>query len=159
MAHTAETGRVLCSFQGPLILWFSLGTSQENGKGIIPTLKAFTAEQLATGVSLELFRTCLASWLWQRHSEGSWLPLSPSPLACAWEISALLHGSVSEKKESHFKLAHRQIKICPPRAHSDFYQQAVEQYKLIYATRAVLPREVIFNFIAEVCGTRYPVLP
>ena len=49
MTCTAETDRVLCSCEGPLILWFSLETPQENCKGIILTLKALTTEELATG--------------------------------------------------------------------------------------------------------------
>lgn len=160
-AHTAETGRVVCSFEGPLIIWFSLGTSQENGKRIILTLKAFTAVALTTGSVSGIIQDSLAFWVVanQHVLRAPGCQFSLSRLTCAYEISALLHSSVSKKK-GHLKLEHRGIKICPPSAHSYFYQQAVEQSKFITQAKwAVLSSEVIFNFTGEMWGTLYPILP
>lgn len=101
MAHTAETGRVECSFEGPLIIRFSLGTSQENSKWIILTLKEFTAEELTTGSVSGIIQDSLAFWVVANQhvlrAHGCQFSLSRLTRAC--EISALLHSSVSKKKE------------------------------------------------------------
>lgn len=60
MAHAAETDRILCLFEGTLTHWFSLETPQENGKGIILTLKAQTGDELTMGNVSEVIKDALA---------------------------------------------------------------------------------------------------